>query len=105
MIGSEMDNVKIRLSVVEIRIAELDALVSKLIGMTQPKSDNKRRKSEKAHRKAELLAGVPYDKGSLDEMKTNDLKMLGAAMGFKTFGAKRVDTVKAILAKQKKKRG
>ena len=103
MIGSEMDNVKIRISAMEIKVVELEALVSKLIGMAQPKSCPKICKAEKDHRKSELLDGIPYDKGALEEMKTNDLKMLGAALSIKTFGAKRVDTIKAILSAQKKK--
>ena len=100
-VGSEIDNLKMRLSAMEIRMDSVDAQLNILIGSAARKS-NKRSIAEKEKVKAGLLKKAPYDRKKLDRLKTTEMRMLASAMGIKLFGAKREDLVKAILSKQKK---
>ena len=60
-------------------------------------------KEEKEALKVRLLAGIPYTKQELTEMKFQELKILGSSMeGVKTFGLGRPDCVANILKAQKK---
>jgi hypothetical protein len=100
-VGSEIDNLKMRLSAMEIRMDSVEAQLNILIGSAARKS-NKRSTAEKEKIKAGLLKKAPFDSRKLEKLKTTEMRMLASAMGIKLFGAKREDLVKAILSKQKK---
>jgi hypothetical protein len=100
-VGSEIDNLKMRLSAMEIRMDSVEAQLNILLGSAAQKS-KKRSTAEKEKIKAGLLKKAPYDRRKLDKLKTTEMRMLASAMGIKLFGAKREDLVKAILSKQKK---
>jgi len=100
-VGSEIDNLKMRLSAMEIRMDSVEAQLNILLGSAARKS-NKRSTEEKEKIKAGLLKKAPYDSRKLEKLKTTEMRMLASAMGIKLFGAKREDLVKAILSKQKK---
>lgn len=100
-VGSEIDNLKMRLSAMEIRMDSVEAQLNILLGSAARKS-KKRSTAEKEKIKAGLLKKAPYDSRKLEKLKTTEMRMLASAMGIKLFGAKREDLVKAILSKQKK---
>ncbi len=100
-VGSETDNLKMRLSAMEIRMASVESQLNILVGSAARKS-KKRSTVEKENIKAALLKKAPYDRNKLENLKTTDMRMLASAMGIKSFGTKREDLIKAILSKQKK---
>ena len=100
-VGNETDNLKMRLSAMEIRMASVESQLNILVGSAASKS-KKRSSAEKEKIKAGLLKKAPYDRKKLDSLKTTDMRMLASALGIKSFGAKREDLIKAILSKQKK---
>ena len=100
-VGNETDNLKMRLSAMEIRMASVESQLNILLGSAARKS-KKRSTADKEKVKAELLKKAPYDRKKLESLKTTDMRMLASAMGIKSFGAKREDLIKAILSKQKK---
>lgn len=88
-----------RIKALESRVAELQAKLE-AGGGTKGKGS---KKEEKEAIKKELMKGVPYSKDKLGELNARELKMLGSAMGVKTFGKAGDEVKKLILAKQKKK--
>ena len=99
--GNETDNLKTRISAMEIRMASVEAQLNLMVGSV-PRKSKKRSVADKETVKAELLKTAPYDKKRLDDMKINDMKLLASAMGINSFGKKRDALIKAILSAQKK---
>jgi len=100
-VGNETDNLKMRLSSMEIRMASVESQLNILVGAAASKS-RKRSTAEKEKIKAELLKKAPYDRKKLENLKIIDMKLLASALGIKSFGIKREDLIKGILSKQKK---
>jgi hypothetical protein len=100
-VGNEKNNLKMRLSAMEIRMASVESQLNILVGSAARKS-KKRSTVEKEKIKAELLKIGPYDRKKLDNLKTTDMRMLASALEIKSFGTRREDLIKAILSKQKK---
>ena len=100
-VGNETDNLKMRLSSMEIRMASVESQLNILVGSAASKS-KKHSTADKEKIKAELLKKAPYDRKKLESLKTTDMRMLASALGIKSFGTKREDLIKAILSKQKK---
>jgi len=100
-VGSETDNLKMRLSAMEIRMDSVEAQLNILLGSAARKS-KKRSTAEKEKIKDRLLKKAPYDRKKLENLKTTDMRMLASALGINSFGAKREDLIKAILSKRKK---
>jgi hypothetical protein len=100
-VGNETDNLKMRLSAMEIRMASVESQLNILVGSAASKS-RKRSTADKETIKAGLLKKGPYDRKKLESLKTTDMRMLASALGINSFGTKREDLIKAILSKQKK---
>ena len=102
-VGSETDNLKIRLSALEIRMASIEALMNNFVGGSGIRKSKRMSEAEKNQIKEKLLAGVPYNKQKLGELNLQELRMLGSALQIKAFGVNRDQLVNAILSGQKKK--
>ena len=102
-VGTETDNLKIRLSAMEIRMASVEALLNNFLGGAGVKKSKKLAGIEKDQIKKKLLAGVPYDKQKLEKLNLKELRMLGSALKISSFGIKRGELINAILSGQKKK--
>ena len=102
-VATENDNVKTRLSALEIRMASVEALLSNLVGGAGIGKSRKMSESEKDQIKKKLLSGVPYSKLKLEKLSLQELRMLGSALQIKAFGVNRDQLVNAILSGQKKK--
>jgi hypothetical protein len=94
----------LRLAAIEIRLSSVEAQLNNIIGAV---SDKKRKssKTNKERVKAELVMNGPYDKMQLEEMKGTNLKLLASTFKINSFGIKKDELVKAVLAAQKTKAG
>ena len=97
------NNVKTRLSALEIRMASVEALLSNFVGGSGIRKSKRMSEAEKNQIKEKLLAGIPYNKQKLGELNLQELRMLGSALQIKAFGVNRDQLVNAILSGQKKK--
>ena len=68
-VGSEIDNLKMRLSAMEIHMDSVEAQLNILLGSAARKS-KKRSTAEKEKIKAGLLKKAPYDSRKLEKLKT-----------------------------------
>ena len=100
--GNETENLKVRLSALEVRMASVEALLNNYISSAGTKSSKKMSDVEKDQIKKKLLKRVPYDKRNLEKLNLKDLRMLASAIKINSFGIKRDDLIKVILSKQKK---
>ena len=101
--ATETDNVKTRLSALEIRMASVEALLNNFVGGVGIRKSKKMSEIEKDQVKKKLLAGAPYNKLKLEKLSLQELRMLGSALKIKAFGVNRDQLVNAILSGQKKK--
>ena len=103
-VATENDNnVKTRLSALEIRMASVEALLNNFVSGAGIGKSRKMSEAEKDQVKKKLLAGVPYNKQKLENLNLQELRMLGSALQIKAFGVNRDQLVNAILSGQKKK--
>ena len=100
--GNETENLKVRLSALEVRMASVEALLNNYISAAGTKLSKKMSDVEKDQIKKKLLKRVPYDKRNLEKLNLKDLRMLASAIKINSFGIKRDDLIKVILSKQKK---
>lgn len=101
-VGNETENLRVRLSALEIRMASVEASLNNFVGVAGTRKTKKMSDVEKDEIKKKLLKRAPYDKRKLEKLNLKDLRMLASAMEFNSFGIKRDDLIKAILSKQKK---
>ena len=92
----------LRLAAIEIRLSSVEAQLSNIVGAATGQKQ-KSSKNDKERMKAELVMNGPYDKEQLEEMKPTNLKLLASALKLNSFGIKKNELVKALLAAQKTK--
>ena len=102
MFTNETENLKVRLSALEIRMTSVEASLNNYISAAGTKLSKKMSDEEKDQIKKKLLKGVPYDKRKLEKLNLKDLRMLASAIKINSFGINRDDLIKVILSKQKK---
>jgi len=90
-----------RLKSLEQRVADLAEKIE--AGGGKKKSGRGLDKDAKEEKKAELLAGMPYSKDDLGEMKNSEVKMLCSALTINSFGMSKDDAISEIVKVQKKK--
>lgn len=100
--GNETENLKVRLSALEIRMASMEASLHNFAGVVGSRKSKKMTDVEKDQIKKKLLKRGPYDKRKLEKLNLKDLRMLASAIKINSFGIKREDLIKVILSKQKK---
>jgi hypothetical protein len=101
-VKNETNNLDLRLSALEIRMASVEASLNNLVGVASTRKSKKMSEAQKDQMKKRLLRGLPYDKRRIEKLNLTELRILASAIKINSFGIKRDELIKIILSKQKK---
>jgi len=95
----EIDALIARIEALEKRLDEAEKAMTK----AAPASAGSKKAAKEA-KKAELLAGVPYTKESIEKLNSRELKMLASAMGINSFRVANDKLIPQILKNKANKK-